>query len=112
MTRSASLQAKARRECFQTHHQCDERGAFMTCHICGGRIEIATEGWEADHPLVHAFGGVEVLPAHIKCHRRKTSEEDVPKIAKSKRVSEKHFGIRRKGASWPKRKFQNYVREE
>ena len=97
MTRSASAQAKARRECFHQHHQYDAKGAYMTCHICGGRIELAVEGWEASHTIAYAFGGEEVLPAHVKCHRKKTSEQDVPAIAKSKRVSDKHLGIKKKG---------------
>ncbi len=110
MTRRDS--AKDRRQCFREHHKFDDRGVYMTCHICGGRIEIAVEGWEAEHVVPHAFGGTEVFPAHVKCHRQKTSEEDIPRIAKSKRASEKHFGIRRKGANWPKRKFPNYARDE
>ena len=46
-----------------------------------------------------AFGGTDLAPAHVKCHRQKTSEEDIPKIAKSKRASEKHFGIRKKAGA-------------
>ncbi|MGL4810641.1 MAG: hypothetical protein ACRCXM_02600 [Beijerinckiaceae bacterium] len=95
--RSSAEQAKARRACFQDHHQHDDRGCFMTCHICKGRINVAVEGWEAEHVIPHGFGGTEVLPAHVGCHRQKTSTQDVPAIAKSKRVSDKHVGIKRKG---------------
>ena len=97
MTRSSSAQAKLRRECYKEHHRCDESGVYMFCHICDCRINCTVEGWEADHVIADAFGGKKVEPAHIKCHRKKTSEQDIPAIAKAKRVSDKYTGIRRKG---------------
>lgn len=103
--RSSGEQAKFRREVFHTHKKNDETGRiFLVCCFCSGRIDPATESWEAAHTIPHAFGGTEGKPAHVKCHRAETSTKDVPAIAKSKRTFDKHFGIRRK-KPWPKRKF-------
>lgn len=90
--------AKARRECFEAHRKSDNGFIYLECHICGGRIDPVREPWEAEHVIPHAFGGEALKPAHVKCHRAKTSKEDVPRIAKSKRVSDKHYGIKRR--SW------------
>ena len=97
-TKTRSGQAKARRECFDAHKQADESGRiYLECHICGGRIDPAREAWEADHVVRHSVGGSDdvanIMPAHVKCHRIKTSE-DVRENAKGKRVSEKYYGIR------------------
>lgn len=46
----------------------------------------------------------------VPCHEHKTRKIDVPMIAKAKRVSDRHLGIKRKGsirsAGFPKRKPQ------
>ena len=66
------------------------------CHLCGERIE-ATEGWQADHVHALALGGRDdvsnLAPAHVNCHRRKTSGtkattagSDIHAIAKVKRI--------------------------
>ncbi len=96
--RSASQQAKFRREVFLAHKKVDPTGRiYLVCHICKGKIDPAVEGWEASHTIPHAWGGQAGRPAHIACHRKQTSEKDVPAIAKAKRVSDKHYGIKRKG---------------
>jgi hypothetical protein len=103
--RSSSEQAKFRREVFHAHKKNDGTGRlYLVCCFCNGKIDPATEGWEAAHTVADYFGGKEGKPAHIKCHRHETSTKDVPAIAKSKRVSEKHYGIKRK-KPWPKRTF-------
>ena len=117
--RSSAEQAKFRKEVFLQHKKADETGrVYLVCGLCGGRINPAVEGWEADHPIPHAFDGKEGVPVHIKCHRAKTSEQ-APVIAKSKRVSAKHLGIRRKSSALSKRdgmkydwQAKRYVREE
>ena len=117
--RSSSEQARFRKEVFHAHKKADETGrVYLVCGICKGRINPAVEGWEADHTIPHAFGGCEGVPVHIKCHRAKTSEQ-APVIAKSKRVSAKHLGIRRKSSALSKRdgmkydwQAKRYVREE
>jgi hypothetical protein len=91
-------QAKARRACFETNRKADADGElYLDCYICGLPIYPAREAWEADHPIAHALGGTELRPAHVKCHRVKTTTQDVPAIAKSKRVFDKHYGIKKKG---------------
>jgi len=95
MTRNS---VRDRRQCFDEHKRTDESGhVYLQCHICNGVIDPARDKWDAEHVTPFAFGGTDLAPAHVKCHRQKTSEEDIPKIAKSKRASEKHFGIRKKG---------------
>lgn len=100
--RSASAQAKLRREVFHANKQLGDDGRpYLICAACGGKIDVATEGWEAAHDVADYFGGTTAKPMHVKCHRRLTATEDIPAIAKSKRLEEKHLGIRRKG--WGRR---------
>lgn len=74
------------------------------CHICGGKIDATRERWDADHVIPLELSGDDsddnLRPAHERCHRAKTSTEDVPRIAKAKRVRAKHLG-----AAKPKRKI-------
>lgn len=67
------------------------------CEECLARI-IARP--EYDHILPDALGGEPTLEnckvLCSKCHRIKTSEEDVPRIAKTKRTKRKAIG------AWPK----------
>lgn len=67
------------------------------CHICGGIIQ-AGEAWEVSHPIPIALGGEDTdenrRPAHKKCHRALTAQEDIPRIAKAKRVEARHIGTR------------------
>ena len=99
MTDKRPSSAKARRECFDAHKRMDDELGryYLICHICGSRIDPVREPWEAEHVVPHAFGGQALKPAHYKCHKVKTSTVDVPAIAKSKRASDKHLGIKRKG---------------
>jgi 5-methylcytosine-specific restriction endonuclease McrA len=64
------------------------------CHICGGKIGIG-ESWELEHIIPFAMGGEDNesnwAPAHIKCHRDKTTI-DVGQIAKAKRREARHLG--------------------
>jgi len=98
--RKPSEQAKARRECFHAHKKSDDAGhIYLICHLCGGKINPAVEGWEASHVIRHSLTAdnrpSNVMPAHIKCHRA-TVPKDTTDAAKDVRVSEKHFGIKRK----------------
>lgn len=91
---------KARRDCFDANKWADAAGKiWLTCHLCGQPIDPVRQTWEAEHPTPHANGGIEVLPAHTSCHRPKTAR-DVSSIAKGKRVSDFHFGIKRRGSSF------------
>lgn len=85
-----------RRECFIRCKSTDAHGrVVMYCHICNGVILPAQEKWEADHVVPLAHGGQETLPAHVRCHREKTSITDIPAIAKGKRQRDSIYGIKR-----------------
>ena len=94
---------KDRRECYIRCRQTDHLGrTILVCHICRGLpILPAQEDWECDHVTPRAHGGVGTLPAHVHCHREKTSKTDIPAIAKGKRVRDRTYGIKRAGASMP-----------
>lgn len=66
-------------------------------------------GVEFDHGTADGIGGEPTLENCVatckRCHRWKTSRHDVPLVAKVKRVSDKHLGIRNRRYSWPTRKF-------
>ena len=71
---------------------------------CGRKIELA----EYDHyPVPAAFGGSnDVDNCRVlsrKCHRKITSEVDVPNISKAVRIVEKRAGVRRTKRPIPKR---------
>lgn len=105
MTRQPSTQAKFRRAVYEANKQHDDTGRiFLVCYLCNGKIDPATTAWEADHVTPHYFGGQIGMPVCKCCHKQKTATQDVPAIAKSKRVRDKHFGIKRKHG-WPKRYF-------
>lgn len=93
-----------RRTCFDTWKRTDALGrTVLDCHICGGVILPATERWEAEHVTPKAWDGKDIRPAHVHCHREKTSKQDIPAIAKGKRIKDRHFGIKRsKGFYRPK----------
>jgi 5-methylcytosine-specific restriction endonuclease McrA len=93
-----------------------KRDAWLRCHrdgipYCEGPCgqPIGGRRPEYDHIVAAELGGsndldnVQVLCP--KCHRAKTSLEDIPCIAKSNRVRDKHAGLKRSTYRWPKRKF-------
>lgn len=113
MTRSTSAQVKARRECYEAHKytECVTGKVFLICHICGGMIDPVREPWEADHLVAVTFEGSNspsnLRPAHVKCHRIKTSTQDVPANARCKRLKDKHLGIKSRGWNTKYRKKLN-----
>lgn len=80
------------------------------CECCEMKI---TGRPEYDHELADGLGGdnsidnCKVLCS--KCHRAKTSNHDVPMIAKATRLKEKAAGIRKPKRKWPSRKFDGTV---
>ncbi|MBS0251220.1 MAG: HNH endonuclease [Proteobacteria bacterium] len=107
MTRSSAEQAKFRKAVFHAHKQHDENGrVYLVCGRCGSKID-PVYGWEADHTIPREFGGTEGQPLCKPCHKRKTATKDIPAIAKSKRASDKHYGIKRKGWGGNQRKKMN-----
>lgn len=68
------------------------------CMFCNGKIQVG-EAWEVSHAVPLEMGGADeiqnMFPAHKKCHRRQTSEVDIPMIAKAKRRQARHLGIKK-----------------
>ena len=99
---------KDRRECFDTNKLVSDGGVFyLQCHVCKNTIQPVREAWEADHVTPHALGGEFVLPICIPCHKKKT-KTDVTAIAKSKRVSDRHYGIKRSRSKLTKPEGMTY----
>ncbi|MCL2452073.1 MAG: HNH endonuclease [Alphaproteobacteria bacterium] len=67
------------------------------CESCGARLTIGH--FEFHHTVPCALGGESTLEnclcVCIPCHRETTAKEDIPRIAKAKRVSDRHLGIRK-----------------
>lgn len=77
----------------RAHGQCEGRN-------CGAWLTIGK--YHFDHDIPDALGGEPTLEncvvLCIACHRDKTSKRDVPAIAKTKRIRDRHLGIKlRKG---------------
>ena len=70
------------------------KGACASCHQ---KID-AGKAWDIDHILPLALGGTnepENLQILCKpCHHSKTSQSDIPRIAKIKRLKAAHLGAR------------------
>ena len=68
-----------------------------TCTSCSQKID-AGKAWDIDHILPVALGGTndsKNLQILCKpCHRSKTSQSDIPSIAKTKRLKARHLGAR------------------
>lgn len=66
------------------------------CEICGARLHVGKFAY--DHVIPDAMGGSATLEncqvGCTACHGTKTAEQDVPTIAKSNRVRDRHAGIR------------------
>lgn len=96
MTKRSRLSTRDRVNCFSD--------ADGKCHICGEKI-AAGERWEVSHPIPLAMGGEDVAsnrrPAHYRCHRTITAQEDMPRIAKTKRQHAKHIGAYRASRPMP-----------
>jgi 5-methylcytosine-specific restriction endonuclease McrA len=67
------------------------------CSDCTRKIE-AGNAWDIDHILPLAMGGTnatENLQILCRpCHRSKTTQSDIPRIAKTKRLNARHLGAR------------------
>ena len=68
------------------------------CHLCSGKIAVG-EAWEVEHVIPYALtqddSDENLRPAHVKCHKKKTHQEDRPRISKAERQRAKHLG------TWP-----------
>ena len=100
---------KLRRECFDRWKYVDEftGRTLMDCHLCGTPIDPAKNptGWEAEHVIRRVLsrddGADNIRPAHTECHKPKTANDN-RENAKGKRVSDRHFGIKR-SMGWNRR---------
>ena len=86
--------AKARLAIFQA------RGGV--CRLCGLKID-AGQVWELHHWRPRALLGPDtdenLFPVHKRCHAHQTRTQDVPMIAKAKRMEAAHLGA--KVSRWP-----------
>ena len=65
------------------------------CAACTQKID-AGKAWDIDHILPLAMGGTNA-PENLQilcrsCHRSKTTQSDIPRIAKTKRLKARHLG--------------------
>lgn len=71
------------------------------CILCGRMIYGYREKWIIEHKIALGLGGADTDdncgPAHETCRRQK-DKQDVPAIAKAKRMKAKHLGIRKRKA--------------
>ena len=68
-----------------------------TCTSCSQKIG-AGKAWDIDHILPLALGGTNE-PKNLQilckpCHQSKTSQSDIPRIAKTKLLKARHLGAR------------------
>lgn len=67
------------------------------CQDCGMFIKVGAVHY--DHIIPDALGGEPIISncqvLCIPCHRSKTRKQDVPAIAKTKRIRNREIGIRR-----------------
>lgn len=68
------------------------------CHLCKAKIHVG-ERWDVEHVKPLSMGGADdetnMAPAHVGCHREKTSAEAGPR-AKADRIRARHLGIRKR----------------
>ena len=83
------------------------------CEACGGKLHPGRIHY--DHVIPDALGGSPTIEncavLCTACHGAKTTRQDVPSIARAKRLQAKHIGA--KGPSrWPKSKWKKKVNGE
>ena len=94
-----------------------KRDAFMRangcCEMCGIRLTVGKI--EYDHRIPDALGGEPTLDNCVvackPCHAEKTGKRDIPRIAKTKRISDREKGIRRPRTITRWRRFDGSVVE-
>jgi 5-methylcytosine-specific restriction endonuclease McrA len=78
------------------------------CEECGIKLQVGDRR-EYDHQIPCGLGGDNSLDNCVvlcgPCHSSKTTREDVPRIAKAKRVAAKHSGAWRPKRKIPYRRF-------
>ncbi|EDM70802.1 HNH nuclease [Roseobacter sp. AzwK-3b] len=106
----------------RTRFQAWER-ARGKCEECGVKLNVGDRR-EFDHRIPCGLGGDNSLENCVvlcaACHRDKTDTEDIPRIAKAKRVAAKHTGAFRpkstipgsKGSKWKRKMDGTVVRRD
>ena len=84
--------------------------AAKLCEGCGAPHGVK---FHFDHDIADGLGGEPTLENckvlfHV-CHGKKTAEHDIPLIAKTKRVSDRHNGIKKSRTITTWRKFDGTV---
>jgi 5-methylcytosine-specific restriction protein A len=81
------------------------------CECCTCRL--LTGGYHYDHIIPDAMGGEPTVDNCAvlcrSCHQTKTSEQDVPRIAKTKRQGRKHLGIKKPRTIRSWRRFNGQI---
>ena len=87
-----------RREFSSKTKREEYEAAGGSCRVCGLPIKPGQEDY--DHINPDALGGrndaANCALVHRDCHREKTAKQDIPRIAKSRRIRNREAGIRRK----------------
>lgn len=94
-----------------------KRDAFVRsgghCEICGAKVSFGKFAY--DHVVPDALGGKPILDncqvACLPCHAEKTGKQDIPRIAKTKRISDREKGIRRPRTITRWRRFDGSIVE-
>lgn len=80
-------------------------------NLCEARLTIGK--YHYDHVIPDAHGGEPTLDncavLCIACHKDKTTTKDVPAIAKTKRIRDRHNGIKRPRTIRSWRKFDGTI---
>ena len=106
MTTRRRDSTKARRICYDAHAKLDHLGRpYMECQCgrnlrpnCGQRIDPARDRWRADHYIAWAEGGEDkpdnLFPILERCDVDFKVADDIARIAKNKRIQDRHTGTR------------------
>ena len=91
-----TITRSTRRPVFSTSFRLNlflkRKGACASCYL---KID-AGKAWDIDHILPVALGGTN-KPENLQilckpCHQSKTAKNDIPRIAKTKRLKARHLG--------------------
>jgi len=80
---------------------------------CGARLTLGKFAY--DHVIPDGLGGEPILEncevLCLPCHKAKTTKQDVPAIAKTKRIQDRQKGIKKPRTMTRWRRFDGTIRE-